>query len=378
MVQNMNFWKNRNVFVTGATGLLGSWMATELLERGARVTCLLRDWVPRSRFVEAGLLNRTNIVHGTLEDLPTLVRALNEYEIDTVFHLGAQTIVDTASRSGLSTFETNVRGTWNLLEACRACPLLIKRIIVASSDKAYGRHARLPYTEETPLQGCFPYDASKACADLIAQSYYHTYRLPVAITRCSNLYGGGDLNFSRLVPGTIRTALQDEVPVIRSNGKFVREYFYVRDATEAYLCLAEHLTDDRLWGHAFNLGTETPVSVLNLVDKILTLTGKTHLGRKILNQANHEIPEQYLDCSKARQLLAWRPRYTLEQGLSETIAWYKEWLNPEKALAGEEPPCPRPVAKTHVPTPGLIARMAVEFSPQLVSEPAVPPQADGR
>ena len=235
----LNGWKNRNVFVTGAAGLLGSWLTEALIERGANVTCLLRDWVPDSRLVSSGLSNRSNIVRGELEDGALLTRVLNEYEIDTVFHLGAQTIVGTASRSALSTFESNIRGTWNLLEACKTCSRLVKRIVIASSDKAYGAHDQLPYTEDMPLQGRFPYDVSKSCADLIAFSYFHTYRLPVAVTRCGNLFGGGDLNYNRLIPGTIRSVLRGEAPIIRSDGSFVRDYFYVRDAVEAYLLLAE-------------------------------------------------------------------------------------------------------------------------------------------
>lgn len=321
-----NFWHQRNVFVTGGTGLLGSWLVETLLERGARVTCLVRDWAARNRLADTGLFWKANVIWGDLADHDTLVRALNEYEVDTVFHLGAQTIVGTANRSALSTFESNVRGTWNLLEACRTCAKLVRRIVVASSDKAYGRHDQLPYTESTPLQGCFPYDVSKSCADLITQSYFHTYHLPVAITRCGNLFGGGDLNFNRLIPGTICSALRDEAPLIRSNGKFVREYFYVRDATEAYLRLAECLTDDRLWGQAFNLGTETPLSVLQLVRRILGLMGKEHLEPQVLNEASQEIPEQYLCCAKARELLAWGPRFGLDEGLSETIEWYRDWL----------------------------------------------------
>lgn len=327
----MSFWRNRNVFVTGATGLLGSWLVEELLQRGANVVCLVRDWVARSRLVEAGLWAQVSVVRGELEDYTTLVRALNEYEIDTVLHAGAQTIVGTASRSALSTFEANVRGTWNLLEACRVCSRLVKRIVLASSDKAYGEHKTLPYTEDAPLRGCYPYDASKACADLIAQSYYHTYRLPLAITRCGNLYGGGDLNFNRLIPGTIRSVLRNESPVIRSNGKFVRDYFYVRDAAEAYLCLAEQLSKDHLWGEAFNLGTETPLSVLELVQRILDLMGKSPLQPVILNEASHEIPEQYLDCRKAQNLLGWSARYSLEQGLRETIQWYEDWLTTQES-----------------------------------------------
>jgi len=324
---DVNFWQNKNVFVTGATGLLGSWLTQELLQRGANVTILMRDWVPGSRLVSAGLMNRTNIVRGALEDYPVLVRALNEYEIDSVFHLGAQTIVGTASRSAMSTFEANIRGTWNLLEACHDCAKLVQRVIVASSDKAYGSHEHLPYTEEMPLQGRYPYDVSKSCTDLISISYYHTYQLPVAITRCGNLYGGGDLNFNRLIPGTIRSALNDEPPIIRSDGKFVRDYFFVRDAVEAYLELAEKLPDASFVGEAFNFGTEEPMSVLDLTDRILALMGQESLSPQVLNQASHEIREQFLDCSKARRLLNWQPHYTLDEGLRQTIDWYREYLS---------------------------------------------------
>jgi CDP-glucose 4,6-dehydratase len=234
--------------------------------------------------------------------------------------------VGTASRSPLSTFESNVRGTWNLLEACRMCPRLIERIVVASSDKAYGAHEHLPYTEDTPLQGRFPYDASKSCADLISLSYHATYGLPLAITRCGNLYGGGDINFNRLIPGTIRSVLRGERPIVRSDGTFVRDYFYVRDAVAAYLELAERLPHEQFTGQAFNFGTETPVSVVDLVGLILALMGRSDLEPVILNEANHEIPRQYLDCTKARQLMQWEPAFTLDAGLRETIAWYRERL----------------------------------------------------
>ena len=314
------FWRDRAVFVTGATGLLGSWITEALADRGAQVTCLVRDWIPRSRLMQSSAWNRVNLVRGELEDLELLTRVLNEYEIDTVFHLGAQTIVGTAARSALSTFESNIRGTWNLLEASRTCSRLVKRIIVASSDKAYGAHEHLPYTEDMPLQGRFPYDVSKSCADLLALSYFHTYRLPVAITRCGNLFGGGDLNFNRLVPGTIRSALRGEAPVIRSDGTLVRDYFYVRDAVGAYLQLAKRLPE--LAGEAFNFGNETPVSVLDLVQRILCLMGKSSLDPLILNEANHEIPRQYLDCSKAKRLMGWAPQFGLDDGIRETIGWY--------------------------------------------------------
>lgn len=320
----MTFWQRRNVFVTGVTGLLGGWLVDELVARGANVTCLVRDRVPRSRAIESGLLDRVNHVHGSLEDHEVLLRAINEYEIDSVFHLGAQTIVGTAARSPRSTFEGNVRGTWNLLEACRECPRLIERVVVASSDKAYGVHEVLPYTEEAPLQGRFPYDASKAAADLIALSYYHSFGTPLAITRCGNLFGGGDLNFNRLVPGTIRSALRGESPVIRSDGTFERDYFYVKDAVAAYLLLGELLPGEGVTGEAFNFGTETPMRVLDLVHRIIELVGRATPAPTVLDEATHEIQRQVLDCSKARRTLRWMPRYTLDHALLETIDWYAE------------------------------------------------------
>lgn len=321
-----DFWKGRKVFVTGATGLLGSSLSAELVRRGAQVTCLVRDWVPDSELVTSGTLARCRIVRGELEDLTLLLRALNEHEVDSVFHLGAQTIVGTAARSPLSTFESNVRGTWLLLEACRLLDRRIERVIVASSDKAYGEHDRLPYTEDAPLIGRFPYDVSKSCADLIALSYFHSYGLPVAITRCGNLFGAGDLNFSRLIPGTIRAALKDEAPVIRSDGTFVRDYFYVRDAVDAYLALGERVPEPGFTGEAFNFGTETPVSVLALVHRILARMGREHLEPRILNEASREISRQFLDCTKAKERLSWGPRYSLDDALDETVEWYRGWM----------------------------------------------------
>ena len=320
----MTFWSEKNVFVTGATGLLGSHLTEELLARGARVTILVRDWVPDSRAVTDGTFQRCQVVRGELEDHATLLRVLNEYEIDTVFHLGAQTIVGTAARSAMSTFESNIRGTWCLLEAARQCPKLIQRVIVASSDKAYGAHDTLPYTEDAPLQGRFPYDVSKSCTDLISFSYAATYGLPVGVTRCGNLFGAGDLNFNRLIPGTIRSALLGERPIIRSDGTFVRDYFYVKDAVEAYLQLAERLPGQGFSGEAFNFGTETPLSVVEVVRRVLATMGQTELVPTILNEASHEIPNQYLDCAKARERMAWRPRHTFEEGLQATVAWYRE------------------------------------------------------
>lgn len=319
---DLTFWKKRSVFVTGATGLLGSWLTEALADSGAAVTCLVRDRTAGSRLVRSRAIERVNVVHGDLTDYALLTRALNEYEVDTVFHLAAQTIVGTAERSALSTFESNIRGTWTVLEAAKTCSRLVQRVVVASSDKAYGSHDHLPYNEDSPLEGRYPYDASKSCADLLAVSYFHTYRLPVAITRCGNLFGGGDLNFNRLIPGTIRSVLRGEAPLIRSNGQYIRDYFYVRDAVESYLRLAERTPE--FAGQAFNFGNETPISVLELTRQILCLMEQESLEPVILNEAAHEILRQYLDCSKARRLLNWEPRFGMEQGLRETIAWYRE------------------------------------------------------
>lgn len=323
----MSFWENRNVFVTGASGLLGSWLVDALLADRANVVCLVRDWVPNSRLFVSETIQRTQVVRGDLEDYSLVLRAINEYEVDSVFHLGAQTIVGTAARSALSTFESNIRGTWNLLEACRHCERLVERVVVASSDKAYGAHERLPYTEDAPLQGRFPYDVSKSCSDLIAMSYFHTYALPVTVTRCGNLYGGGDLNFNRLIPGTIRSALRDESPIIRSDGSYVRDYFYVQDAVEAYLRLAERLPDESFVGEAFNFGNEEPLEVLDVVRAVLRVLGKDALEPTILNEASTEIRAQYLDCAKSREQLGWKASFSLEDGLRETIPWYEHWLD---------------------------------------------------
>jgi CDP-glucose 4,6-dehydratase len=310
------------VFVTGATGLLGGHLVEALLARGAEVVCLVRDWEPRARLIEEGWIDRVVQVRGELGDLTGLERAVNEHEIETVFHLGAQTIVGTAARSPISTFESNVRGTWNVLEACRRSGGLVRRIVVASSDKAYGEQESLPYTEASPLAGKFPYDASKAAADLITASYFHTYALPVAIARCGNLFGPGDLNWNRLVPGTIRSALRGESPVIRSDGTLVRDWLFVRDAVDGYLALAELLGESGVAGGAFQFGSERPLAVLDIVRTILRLAEREDLQPTILASAPHEIPRQVLDCAKARERLGWKPTRGIEDGLRETIAWH--------------------------------------------------------
>jgi CDP-glucose 4,6-dehydratase len=329
----VSFWQGRNVFVTGATGLLGAWLVEELLRRGAVVTTLVRDFNPRARPIAEGFLERTNVVRGALADQGTLLRVLAQYEVDTVFHLGAQALVGTALRAPVATFEANVQGTWNLLEACRRCAGLVRRVIVASSDKAYGAHESLPYGEDAPLQGRAPYDVSKACADLIATSYFCTYGVPVAVTRCGNLYGAGDLHWSRLVPGTIRAALRGEAPLIRSNGKLERDWLYARDAVTATLLLGERLESDGLAGEAFNFGTGRPAAVLEVVDLVLRLCGATHLRPVILDAAPHEIPRQTLSSAKAERVLGWRAAHSLEAGLRETIPWYR--ARPECRPAGD-------------------------------------------
>jgi CDP-glucose 4,6-dehydratase len=326
------FWRDRSVFVTGATGLLGSWLVPQLIDAGANVVCLVRDWVPQSELLRSNRIEEVNTVRGDINDRDLIERALGEYEVEVVFHLAAQTIVGIANRNPVSTFSTNIGGTWNLLEACRRSPK-VASIVVASSDKAYGDQEKLPYDESMPLQGRHPYDASKSCADLLAQTYAFTYNLPVAITRCGNFYGGGDLNWNRVVPGTIRSVLRQEAPIVRSDGNFVRDYFYIEDGAAAYILLAERLAGDpTLRGQAFNFSNESQLGVLELVDVILGKM-KSSLRPTILNEASHEIRHQYLSAERARTLLNWRPQFTLDTGLDRTIAWYREFLGIRAAMA---------------------------------------------
>ena len=321
------FWTHRNVLVTGASGFLGSWVVAELKARGAKVVGLVRDLPAASRrplpLIDAVRTDYT--VLGRLEDFDILLRAINEYEIETILHLGAQPIVGVANRNPRSTFEANIRGTWNVLEAARQVPG-VRRIVVASSDKAYGEQPKLPYDETMPLQGRHPYDVSKSCSDLIAQCYFSTYRTPVSITRCGNFFGGGDLNFSRIVPGTIRSVIQGEPPLIRSDGKMVRDYLYVRDVALFYLHLAEAMDDDSLHGQAFNYSTESQLSVLEITQLILRTMERLDLQPKILNEARGEITHQYLSAAKARQMLRWQPKYSIEQAIKETVDWYREYF----------------------------------------------------
>ncbi len=325
---NRSFWQDRPTFVTGGTGLVGSWLIQRLVDAGADVVCLVRDWVPQSELVRSGLIEHVKIVRGDVRDRDMLERALGEFEIDTVIHLAAQTIVTIANRNPISTFETNIAGTWNILEASRRSPK-VKQIVMASSDKAYGDQEILPYNEDTPLQGQHPYDVSKSAADLIAATYAKSYDLPVAITRCGNFYGGGDLNWNRIIPGTIRSILRGQAPVIRSDGEYIRDYFYVEDGAAAYMLLAEQLAArPELKGQAFNFSNEIQVTVREIVESVIKIMG-SDIPPTILNEASNEIRHQYLSAEKARNMLNWKPLFNLDQALGMTIDWYRNFFNNE-------------------------------------------------
>lgn len=321
-----NFWQDRPTFVTGATGLVGGWLVRRLIDAGADVICLVRDWVPQSELARTSSIEQVKIVRGDVRDQSTLERALGEYEINTVIHLAAQTIVTIANRNPVSTWETNVQGTWTLLEACRRTPT-VQQIVMASSDKAYGESDQLPYDEETPLRGRHPYDASKSCSDIICQTYAATYGMPVVVTRCGNFYGGGDLNWNRIVPGTIRSVLRGQQPVIRSDGEYVRDYFYVEDGAAAYMLLAEELHRNReIAGQAFNFSNETQATVKDIANRILALMN-SDLELDIRNEVTNEIRHQYLSAARARRELGWRPLFTLDEGLGKTIDWYRKFFD---------------------------------------------------
>lgn len=324
MTHPESFWKDRRVFVTGGTGFLGTWLVDSLTRSGAEVCVLVRDWAPQSPFFAEGLYERVKVVRGELEDYRCLERAINECEAEVVFHLAAQAIVGVANKNPIATFRANIEGTWNLLEACRLTGGQ-QRIVVASSDKAYGDHAVLPYDEAFALQGRHPYDVSKSCADLISLTYAHTYGLPVSITRCGNLFGPGDMNFSRIVPGTIRSILNGERPLIRSDGSPMRDYVHVQDIVGAYRLLAEQMDRPEVRGQAYNFGTGEPLSVLDLMKRLLEVSGSA-LDPVVLNEAKGEIQHQYLSSSKARGQLGWRPAVSLRERLAETVDWYRQYF----------------------------------------------------
>ena len=323
-------YEGRSVLVTGAQGFIGGWLAERLLDAGARVVALQRDVEPVARFHTDGIDQRCTLARADLLDYEALVRTLNEHEVSVVFHLAAQTIVGTANRSPLSTFETNVRGTWLLLEACRAMTVVgsaVDGVVVASSDKAYGDHDELPYREDFALQPRFPYDVSKACTDLIARSYAHTYDLPIAVTRLANVYGGGDVNWSRIVPDTARALVAGERPVIRSDGTPERDYLYVEDAVDAYLAVAASLDDAQMRGRAWNAGWGTPLAVREIVDRLIAVSGReTEPDIQGKGTPHGEIDRQYLDSTAIRDELGWQPSRTLDEGLAAAWSWYEQRL----------------------------------------------------
>jgi CDP-glucose 4,6-dehydratase len=332
-IEHPGFWRDRPVLVTGAAGLLGSWLVPRLQQQGARVVVLLRDLVPDALLETSGDRARAITVVGDVADGQLVERVLAEYEIDAVFHLAAQTIVEHAARNPVGTFRSNIGGTWELLDACRRSGRPT-RIVVASSDKAYGEQPDLPYREDQPLQGRHPYDVSKSCTDLIAQSYAWTYDLPVVITRCGNLYGGGDLNFNRLIPGSIRDALAGRRPVLRSDGTPLRDYLYAEDAAEAYISLAARAHETGIRGEAWNFSTETPMTAVDVVRRIAAACGRPELEPEILGTARHEILAQHLSSEKARRVLGWTPAYGPDRGFARTVAWYARHLgHPVEALA---------------------------------------------
>jgi len=314
-------WLDKPVLVTGGTGLAGGWLVHRLAELHSRVICLVRDWVPDSTLLRS-FGTEAVLVFGDVRDQALLERVLGDYEIEMMFHLAAQTIVPIANRNPVETFDTNVRGTWAVLEACRRSPR-VRAVIVASSDKAYGEHAELPYREDTPLSPTHPYDVSKAAADLIARSYASTYGLPVAITRAGNFFGGGDLNWSRVVPGTVRSALRGTRPIVRSDGSPLRDYLYIEDAIEAYLLLAEAVSNEKFRGAAVNISYERPLSVEAVVAAVLDAVG-SDLEPAVESTATHEIQDQYLDATLARKQLGWVPRYDFDEGIRRTVEWYRE------------------------------------------------------
>ncbi len=324
------FWSTRRVLVTGATGMVGSWLTRWLVESGAYVVALVPDWDPQSELIRSGVVERVAVVHGRLEDFDAVERAVNGHEVDSVFHLGAQAIVGAAHRSPRQTFESNIQGTWNVLDACRLHASLVERVVVASSDKAYGTQPLLPYTEDMPLQGDHPYEVSKSCTDLISTTYAHTYGVPVTIARCGNIYGGGDLNWNRIVPGTFRSLLRGEVPIIRSDGTFVRDYLHVDDIVHAYLVLGEHTHEAELAGEGFNFSDESPLSVMEIYEAVCTAAGQGGTKPNVLDAAAGEIKDQYLDATKAKKMLGWKASVSLADGLAKTYSWYADLLGSAK------------------------------------------------
>ena len=320
------YWSGKRVLVTGATGMVGAWLTRWLVDAGAYTVAFISDTDPQSELIRSGYINRVAVMNGRLENYDDIERAINNQEVDTIFHLGAQPIVGAADRSPRHTFESNIQGTWNLLDSARVLDGLVKRIIVASSDKAYGTQPVLPYTEDMSLNGDHPYEVSKSCTDLISTTYARTYGLPVTIARCGNIYGGGDLNWNRIVPGTFRSLLRGEQPILRSDGTFIRDYLHVDDIVSAYLLLGESTDEPELAGQGFNFSDESPLTVMQIYKAICEAAGKPDENPNILNAAAGEIKDQYLDSTKAHEVLGWHASVSLSEGLSKSFDWYKTLL----------------------------------------------------
>jgi CDP-glucose 4,6-dehydratase len=322
-----SYWSNKRVLVTGATGMVGSWLTQWITNSGAYTVAFIADTDPQSELVRSGTINKVNVVNGRLENYDDIERAINNHEVDSIFHLGAQPIVGAANRSPRHTFESNIQGTWNLLDACRTLSPLVQRIVVASSDKAYGTQPVLPYTENMSMNGDHPYEVSKSCTDLISTTYARTYALPVTIARCGNIYGGGDLNWNRIVPGTFRSLLRNEQPILRSDGTFIRDYLHVDDIVSAYLTLGEHTDKPQFAGEAFNFSDESPLTVLQVYNAICEAAGRPDTKPNVLNEASSEIKDQYLDSTKAHEVLGWHAQTTLQDGLSKSFEWYSSLIS---------------------------------------------------
>ena len=327
------YWSGKRVLVTGASGMVGSWITQWLAGSGAYTVAFIADTDPQSELVRSGTINKVSVVNGRLENYDDVERAINNHEVDSIFHLGAQPIVGAADRAPRHTFESNIQGTWNLLDACRVLSPLVKRIVVASSDKAYGTQPILPYTEDMSMNGDHPYEVSKSCTDLISTTYARTYGTPVTIARCGNIYGGGDLNWNRIVPGTFRSLLRGEQPVLRSDGTFVRDYLHVDDIVSAYLTLGEQTDKPEFAGQGFNFSDESPLTVMQIYKAICEAAGRKDTEPLILNAASSEIKDQYLDSTKAHNVLGWRASVTLEDGLKRSFDWYRNFFVGAKQLS---------------------------------------------
>lgn len=326
----MSFWPGKNVLVTGATGLVGSWLVRELLLNGSKVTCLVWDTDSTSQLISSKLIDQTLVISGDLADISSCEKAISASKCEYVFHLGAQTIVGEAIQDPVRTFRSNIQGTWNLLDSIRNSKTPIKSVVVASSDKAYGTANILPYKEDFPLHGDGPYDVSKTCTDLLAQSYATTYGLPVSVARCGNIYGGGDLNWSRIVPGTIKSLLMKETPILRSDGTFIRDYVHVDDIVGAYMFLAQQTETKNIQGEAYNFSRDEPLSVLEIYKEVCSVVVGKYVEPKILSMTTTEIKDQHLDSSKAREELGWKSTVTLEKGITKTYDWYVNYFKDNK------------------------------------------------